>query len=521
MIRPVLAPSRAMKPHPLAVFLFGLAAAPVPAQFAYGTGTPGTGGLVPSLTCRQPWAGRSTFTVDIANAYGGAGGLVVFGLGQTNQTLFGLPVYVDPSTLLASSFVLLGGSFGTPGAGAGSLALPLTAAGPSLIGFTLRAQALLFDPAGPGFGGGWTASNGLSIRLSATPQVFVACSVGGSTDPHWAVNGLTRALDFSGGNGFTDNVDGAVYTDDGRDLYLSSGFGQAAHADLSSGTPVWSWLNTSIGTTGVAWDNCVIDREHQLLWMMGQSGSSVELLALDIDKGSPGYGQILHRTSTLSATIGLLGVWGMSHDRKLAAVPSLLGGSLHLVDTDPASPTFLQIVSSSPIPPSSLGSPLTFSVRIRFSPDDTECFVLLQNAGATPGEIAHFLIPAGIWFDHDPATPVIDHIGPNANPPLPFGSAPLGFDVGRDGAIYLTGWSGAGFAGRVLVAGPTAFYTPLNATSSLQNARNIALNRDQDLLAVAVANPNTTILFFDAATLNEIGSIGLGSTVDTTVLSWR
>jgi len=161
------------------------------------------------------------------------------------------------------------------------------------------------------------------------------------------------------------------------------------------------------------------------------------------------------------------------------------------------------------------------NVRIRFSPDDLECYVLIQNAGTIPGEIARFFVPAGTWFDHDPATAAIDHIGPMANPPVPFGSAPLGFDVGHDGAIYVTGWNGAGFAGRVIVAGLTAIYTPLNAVSPLGNARNIALNRSQDVLAVAVANPATTILFFDAVTLNEIGSTNLGANLDTTVLVWR
>lgn len=249
----------------------------------------------------------------------------------------------------------------------------------------------------------------------------------------------------------------------------------------------------------MAWDNCVLDRDRRLLWMVGDAGGSVELLAVEIDETSAAYGQIVTNTTTLSATVGLIGVWGMSHDRNLAAVPSLFGGSLHLVDTDPLSATYLQVVASPPIPTS---GGLVISTRIRFSPDDTECYVLLQNAGPVPGELARYLVPAGVWLDHDPATAVVDNIGPSSSPPVPFGSAPLGLDVGADGAIYVSGWGGSGWAGRVLLAGVTPVWTPLNAVSPLDGARHVALNRDQDVLAVAVANPTTSVLWFDVATLN-------------------
>ena len=501
--------------------LLGALSAPALAQFPYGTGVAGSGGLTPSLSCAQPWVGRGTFTIDVGNAYGGAPGFLLLGFGDDNASYGGLPLYVDLLSLVSTTFVVLGGAPGVPGAGQLAIPLPLTTVSTAFVGLEIYAQAALVDPAGPGLGGGWTATNGLEIELTAVPQVFVACSVGGNADPHWAVNGLSQAIDFTGGNAFTDNVNGAAYTNDGHDLYLASGFGRAAHADLSSGTPVWSWLNQSVGTTGVAWDNCVIDRQRKLLWIMGQPSGSVQLLAIDIDESSATYGQIVHQTTTLSATVGLVGVWGMSNSKKLAAVPGLLGGSLHLVDTDPTSATFLQVITSSPIPPSTQGSPLMLNVRIRFSPDDVECYVLIQNAGTIPGEIARFVVPAGVWLDHNPATAPVDHIGPMASPPVPFGSAPLGFDVGRDGSIYVTGWNGTGFAGRVIVSGLVALYTPLNAVSSLANARNIALNRDQNVLAVAVANPTATILFFDVATLNETGAVSLGTGTDTTVLVWR
>ncbi|HEX5050915.1 MAG TPA: hypothetical protein VFZ65_04005 [Planctomycetota bacterium] len=496
-------------------------AVPAWAQFPYGTGAPGTGGIVPTIACNQPWAGRTDFAVRVDHALGGSIGLVLFGTGSSNTSALGLPVYVDLATIALSEIVLLGGTPGAGGAGSGQVPLSLASISPAFIGFELFAQAVLFDPAGPGLGGGWTATSGLAWQITHEPQLFVACSVGGSSDPRWGAGAVPGTIEFSGGDQYSDNVDGAAYSNDGRDLYVSSGFGQLAHADVSTNPPAWSWLNTSIGSTGVAWDNVVLDRERKLVWMMGQPSGSVELLAVDIDQGSATYGQIVHNTTTLSLTVGLIGVFHMSHDKKLAAVPGLLSPTLHLVDTDSTSATFLQVVASSPIPPSTLGSPLTLNVRIRFSPDDSECYVLMQNAGPIPAEIARYLVGANLWLDHDPATPAIDHIGPNASPPVPFGSAPLGFDVGKDGALYVCGWGGAGFAGRVVLAGVAPIWTPLNASSSLQNARHIALNRDETVLAVAVANPTTTILFFDAATLTEFGATSLGASVDSTVLVWR
>ncbi|MCA8950178.1 MAG: hypothetical protein KDE27_11795 [Planctomycetes bacterium] len=498
-----------------------LAAAPALAQFPYGTGTPGSGGITPQIDCNQPWAGRTDFEIALDQAYGGTAGLLVISFGPDSSTYAGLPLYVDTAAVLATRFLVLGGGSGVPGAGSTATAFPLTGATPAFVGLSLFAQAVLIDPVGPGFGGGWVATGGLEFELTAVPQLFSGTSVSGSTDPFWATNGVTGSIDYSGGNQYTNDVIGAAYTNDGQDLYVSSGSGQLAHADLSSGSPAWSWLNTTIGLTGVAGDNCVIDRDARLLWMIGQANGVAELLAVDIDESSASYGSVIHNTTTLFATVGLIGgLWGMSHDRKIAAVPSLLGRSLHLFDTDPASTTFLRVVQSSPLPVSPIAFPVVTS-RIRFSPDDTECYVLL-GVGAI-NELARFRVPAGIWLDHDPSTAIIDNIGPNSSPAVPFGSSAVGLDIAEDGAIYVCGssGSGSGWAGRVIVNGVTPTWTPLNAISSLGNARHVALNRDQDVLAIAVANPATTVLFFDPQTLAEIGATALTGSNNTATLVWR
>lgn len=505
---------------------------PALAQFPYGTGAAGSGALTPSLSCQQPWVGRSTFTIDIGNGRGGSAGFLLMGFDDDNARHGGLPLHVDLVSLVSSTFVVLGGAPGVPGAGELALPLPLSAVSPAFIGLKIYAQAALLDPAGPGFGGGWTATNGLMFEFTRTPQVFAACDFPNYTfDPHWAVNGLSQTIDFSG-NLYTDFINGAAYTNDGQDLYTSSRLGGVMHAELSSGAPVWTPLNVNlpVGAVGVPFNNCVIDRERQLLWIVsGAAAATVQLRALDINEGNASYGQILHQTTWLGATVGsvsgstLVGAWGMNNGKTLAAVSSRFNGSLYLVDTDPASATFLQLVASSPIPPSSYPNQLIGSVNllIRFSPDDRECYVMIGYIASVPGEIARFSVPAGTWLDHNPATPIVDHIGWMASPQVPFDIALADFDVGRDGSVYVTGGNGTGYVGRVILAGPAALYTPLNATSSLANARKIALNRDQNVLAVAVTNPTTTVVFFDAATLNEIGAASLGGNCQATVLTWR
>lgn len=214
---------------------FALLVTPVFAQFPYGTGTAGSGGFTPRISSNQAWAGRGDFAVAVDRGLGGAVGLVVVGLAPDSSAFAGLPVYVDQLSVVTTQLMLLGGA--GAGTGTGSVTLSLAAVSTSFVGLSFFAQAALTDPLGPGFGGGWSATGGLEVVITREPQVFAACSVSGSTDPHWAVNGLTGAIDWSGGNQFTNNADGAAYTTDGRDLYVSSGFGQLAHADLSTATP--------------------------------------------------------------------------------------------------------------------------------------------------------------------------------------------------------------------------------------------------------------------------------------------
>ncbi|MCK6444757.1 MAG: hypothetical protein L6Q99_00030 [Planctomycetes bacterium] len=111
-----------------------------------GTGTPGTGGLVPTIAgvC-TPRLGNASYGVAVANARGGATAFLSFTpnvLGATHVSgPFGL---ANEKPLLR---IKLGGAAGVAGAGSGTFELPIKNE-PALLGLTLKARCFVVDPNG-------------------------------------------------------------------------------------------------------------------------------------------------------------------------------------------------------------------------------------------------------------------------------------------------------------------------------------------------------------------------------------
>lgn len=126
----------------------------------YGTGTPGTGGIVPILGATGPFRVGEIVTLRIVDAVGGAlGGL---SLGSQESAVPGNPfVGVTGYNLPWSGLVLLTspGPFGV--GGVGDIQMPVTI-DPSLAGVATYLQAGFFDPAAVG---GFSATNGLEVRV--------------------------------------------------------------------------------------------------------------------------------------------------------------------------------------------------------------------------------------------------------------------------------------------------------------------------------------------------------------------
>jgi hypothetical protein len=101
----------------------------------YGTGTPGTGGLVPRLSGSGVPTIATTVSIDVAQGAPGAPGVLALGFAPAAVPLFGGTLLVTP---LATVFHVL-----PP---AGTFALPLTIGNnPAYLGIDVFAQALYLD----------------------------------------------------------------------------------------------------------------------------------------------------------------------------------------------------------------------------------------------------------------------------------------------------------------------------------------------------------------------------------------
>jgi len=132
--------------------------------FVYGTGSAGSGGIVPAVLAAVPAnVGNSEFKIGLAQAVGGAPAvlLVAAATASAGATLFGANLNVDPTTGIALLFALAQGPVGAPGQGFTTVlqALP---ADPALAGITLFAQWGVVDS---GIAAGFASSRGAELRF--------------------------------------------------------------------------------------------------------------------------------------------------------------------------------------------------------------------------------------------------------------------------------------------------------------------------------------------------------------------
>jgi hypothetical protein len=110
-----------------------------------GSGTPGTGGLIPTLNgvC-TPRIGNGLYGFGVGNARGGAHAF----LSYTPNNVLAAPISIGGHVLAKRQQLLhiqLGGAAGVAGAGSGTFELPI-ADNPALVGLTLKARCYVFDP---------------------------------------------------------------------------------------------------------------------------------------------------------------------------------------------------------------------------------------------------------------------------------------------------------------------------------------------------------------------------------------
>ena len=119
--------------------------------FAYGPGTTGAGGHVPSLTSLggSPSIGNADFQLAVTNAVGGGLAVALGSLGPASIELEPGTLLVDPASLFLVDSIGLSGSPGVAGQGIGFLPSPVPDA-PVLVGLELFFQAAVIDAAASG-----------------------------------------------------------------------------------------------------------------------------------------------------------------------------------------------------------------------------------------------------------------------------------------------------------------------------------------------------------------------------------
>ena len=125
----------------------------VPAT-SYGTGTPGTGGLVPQLALATPPVLGTNVQIDGSAMLANSVAVLALNLQPADFPALGVQVYIDPLNA-----VLLTGLISATGTSSWQLPMP---ASPALDGIYVYAQALSLDPGSPG--GLFAASAGLRFR---------------------------------------------------------------------------------------------------------------------------------------------------------------------------------------------------------------------------------------------------------------------------------------------------------------------------------------------------------------------
>ncbi len=120
----------------------------------YGTGLPGSGGIVPQLDVTGCFAaGSNSLEFEVTNGLGGASGLVLVGTETASLPLEGGTLLVAPPFVTLVTIALDGS-----GPGTGTLTIPVPPTGPAPAGTKITLQAAFFDAAAPY---GISFSNGL------------------------------------------------------------------------------------------------------------------------------------------------------------------------------------------------------------------------------------------------------------------------------------------------------------------------------------------------------------------------
>jgi hypothetical protein len=342
--------------------------------------------------------------------------------------------------------------------------------------------------------------------------VFVGTSGSGSSDPYFLVAADTGALVETAPRTESDNNRGAVWADQGANLYLASAPGVApgsqpriARASWNGASSTWSTFHQTPGASyGIG-----LDQTRRRLWTLtGTAPNTRELRCIDADPTSPSYGQQLAQTGVLSGAAHER--WSLSASGNYAAVAhSMLStlGCLDVVDLDPSSPTYLQNVA-----PVIAGGGAGMGAAI--SDDDHYAYLL-----CSPPAIVVYHIPTATVLDFNPG------VAGQQNFTLPLGSSVSMALSGDRSFAVVSGIGNGGWAARVNFDYTTPANTALSMylPGQLPNCYGVSISPDNTRVALTttptIGTPN--LLLLDAASGAILQRTELPGASSVTFTAWQ
>lgn len=485
-------------------------------SFPFGSGTTGAGGYEPLHTANGPNIGNLGFQMRVDRAAGGSIAYFLVSTKEGNFPFAGGTVFVDltpPNPFLFIPVPVVGSGAGQ---GSAALALPIPQV-PSIVGFRIFSQVVVDESAGSA--SPIALSNPLLHELSWEAEVFIGCSIGGSTDPYQIIDPTTFGIIDQGGNQCSDNTTSALYTHGGSRLFIGSSIQSQICQAPSATHPIalqGLYASSGSGCYGLGY-HPIFD----LVWTLTDPGTGTrELTAIDGNPVNPSFGAQMFNTVNMAGGTNLVEIWSMARSGNLAAVTTLFPNNLILVDTNPQSGTFLQVIHQSPVP-ASPGALFSLITDVEITPDEEYAIMVIQNV-QVPSDVARFHIPTLTWVDHDPSTPlVVDHMGPNSVPAVAIPDSPTWIDVASHGRFAALGGIGnCGWVGRLdldLVDPSVYAFTPFHVGAGHPNAWGGALSpNDQTIAVTSWSATNCTSMtggpavhFFDAQNGTALGTTPL------------
>ncbi len=489
--------------------LFAIVAS-LAAQDPFGVATPAPSGVLPGLAVGAPFMGNAAFAYRLTRGPAGGDAAVLISLAPATLTFGALAVNVDinPQNVVV---LLQGGLVGTTATDAEvTFPIPLTfPVTPSLAGLRTYAQGFVADPAAPGVLG---ATLGVNVELTMPAAIYAAGSAPAAADPFALVDPQSGALVVVSATSLVDLPSGAQFIEGGQAVLGSSVNSRlVARGTINGASVAWTPLFSSANPClGVGYDPTF----RLAYTLTGPTASTRELVVVDANPASPTHGAVLGSTTGLAGAF-TVERWSMSRSGKLAAVPALYGGGnpLRIVDTDPTSGTFLQVVASAPMP--SLVGTLPTGDDAGFSVNDAWVFVLVGNATSTQA-VGIFDRATSSWVDHAPAVAGIQHAT------LP-GNNPKRMAVARDGRflVVVGGSAGSGFAARmdfdVTQPGQVSWTPYPLARIVADGATSVDVSPDGDRIAVGTTTGHVVIAdVTSGALVHDVAAMGSG----VTILRW-